>query len=65
MYKCVTCVTMQAWKAVRSCYKGIVEPKKLEAEMPDTYVGLFLLRTVKQVCGGYGRGVLEDTYVEG
>ncbi|MEW5299185.1 MAG: hypothetical protein WDW36_002224 [Sanguina aurantia] len=37
------------WAVVRAAYKGVQEAKKLETELPDSFLGVLLLQYIKQV----------------
>lgn len=42
------------WTMVRAAYKGVQVPKKLETELPDSFLGVLLLQYIKQVCAWAG-----------
>ncbi|GMH40014.1 hypothetical protein BSKO_07918 [Bryopsis sp. KO-2023] len=39
----------EVWKRVRKCYKAVADPKLLEKELPDTFMGVLLIMMIKQI----------------
>ena len=40
---------LDVWRRVRSCYKAVAQPKKLETEMPDNQFAALAMHYIKQV----------------